>query len=990
MDKLLLRASSINQGQTIQIDQNNNEFKFALYLASPDLFHQLYHTEQLNPQKTDKLKYSLKKYVKRAKYRATPFGLFASCSVIKWAEESNFDLSNKPTISLDYDLHLYGTIAQKIVADSEARTFLTFQINHTSYTIKDKIRYIEFYYKGNKRYHKISEATLNEGIEIVLEYCAKPKLFNEIVQHIAESFETSVEEAQEFLSLIIDEKLLIASVYVGGLKPNSLNEIVQQLPAHLVTKFGLSAIVESIKEIDSTNFQEKIGDLKNLLATLEIPFLEKFLLQAVTYYPSNEFSLADRYKIKLEQAVKFMHAFNPNFSNPQLEEFKKRYTEQYGDIFLPLMQVLDPQNGLGYPLVNYSADESSDLNEISFPNRVPAFLDLRFYQMHQTLFLKLEQAIRKGEREISLSEADIPENRLVKSAQLPLSYAILWSISENNQVCINTIGGSSAAALIGRFGIANSEAKDLLTEIVNKENKILNNQAILAEIDHVPEDRVGNVIQRPQIREHVIPIVTYSDTNNQECISLSKLKIGVQHNRIILYSEKKKSVILPRLMNAHSFMFSQIPAYRFLAELQFQDTKPNLTFAWGVLEKQFTYFPRVTHRNIILSPEKWRFFPEKLKFIESKSSENYRIWITENKLPEKFILVEGDNRLLIDTKDPDDFLIFIGEIKNKDEIFLEESLGNSPIPGLTERASEFLSAHFNEKFALPKFDQRMLGNTDQQVFSLGQKWVYFKLYALFSVSDDLLVNHLAPLITNLKNKGLIQYFFFIKYTDPKEHLRLRFLITENSFQQVVSDLCAEFNKLLTIGLISDFVNDKYVKESFRYQNQTLDAVEEWFAADSEATMQFISVKKQLDVPRWHFAILSIVKLLDDFELNLNERLEFMSDLANAFRNEFEVNKYTNKQLDKKFRQSETIISSLINTNQNETMGQIVNQRSKNTQEVLLTIRQSMQTNNLNELLGSMVHMLLNRLFITNQRQYETIIYDFLHRYYKKQVHSHNV
>ncbi len=48
MDKLLLRVSSINQGQTIQIDQNNNEFKFALYLASPDLFHQLYHTEQLN------------------------------------------------------------------------------------------------------------------------------------------------------------------------------------------------------------------------------------------------------------------------------------------------------------------------------------------------------------------------------------------------------------------------------------------------------------------------------------------------------------------------------------------------------------------------------------------------------------------------------------------------------------------------------------------------------------------------------------------------------------------------------------------------------------------------------------------------------------------------------------------------------------------------------------------------------------------------------
>ncbi|NOQ27509.1 MAG: hypothetical protein GQ564_19270, partial [Bacteroidales bacterium] len=40
---------------------------------------------------------------------------------------------------------------------------------------------------------------------------------------------------------------------------------------------------------------------------------------------------------------------------------------------------------------------------------------------------------------------------------------------------------------------------------------------------------------------------------------------------------------------------------------------------------------------------------------------------------------------------------------------------------------------------------------------------------------------------------------------------------------------------------------------------------------------------------------------------------------------------------------------------------------------------------LNDLMGSYIHMLMNRLFKSKQRTHEMVIYDFLYRYYKSEI-----
>lgn len=124
----------------------------------------------------------------------------------------------------------------------------------------------------------------------------------------------------------------------------------------------------------------------------------------------------------------------------------------------------------------------------------------------------------------------------------------------------------------------------------------------------------------------------------------------------------------------------------------------------------------------------------------------------------------------------------------------------------------------------------------------------------------------------------------------------------------------------------------------------------------------------------------------------------MTILQTNFHAEFGIrNKDAKKMLSDKFRTERKAITELLTKEFVETddifpMIQIFEQRSQSLKPIIATILEQNKSqilgitlNDLNNLLGSYVHMFINRFLRSKQRQHELVIYDFLVQFYTSQL-----
>jgi len=112
-------------------------------------------------------------------------------------------------------------------------------------------------------------------------------------------------------------------------------------------------------------------------------------------------------------------------------------------------------------------------------------------------------------------------------------------------------------------------------------------------------------------------------------------------------------------------------------------------------------------------------------------------------------------------------------------------------------------------------------------------------------------------------------------------------------------------------------------------------------------------------------------------------------LSKGFAREFEMENDPNKQLSAKYRNHKVDIEQMMKGNLPEPYNELIVRKSVQisplaTQILQLNVQSEIETG-LSSLLGSYIHMMVNRFFRTNQRKYELVIYDFLSRYYYSQL-----
>ncbi len=281
----------------------------------------------------------------------------------------------------------------------------------------------------------------------------------------------------------------------------------------------------------------------------------------------------------------------------------------------------------------------------------------------------------------------------------------------------------------------------------------------------------------------------------------------------------------------------------------------------------------------------------------------------------------------------------------------------------------------------------------KRTFIIGDEWLYYKLYCGVRMSDIILIETIKPLTEKLKEEGIIDKWFFIRYNDPESHLRVRFHLSDFTKNgEVILALNNALQYFINENIIYQVQVDTYQREIERYGSGIMiEEAENLFYYDSLMTTEAISIIEDEKL-YFLFVIKAIDQLLNSFGYTIHEKLNLTSQNKNGFKKEFNSDKRLSKQLDQKYRELKNSIITFLNssyTNEEfKALDQIINHKTNKTVGIISQILEYSKENSdevqLNNLVSSYIHMLVNRSFRSKQRFYELIIYDFLHKNYKSQ------
>ncbi|WP_291934378.1 thiopeptide-type bacteriocin biosynthesis protein [Chryseobacterium sp.] len=268
-------------------------------------------------------------------------------------------------------------------------------------------------------------------------------------------------------------------------------------------------------------------------------------------------------------------------------------------------------------------------------------------------------------------------------------------------------------------------------------------------------------------------------------------------------------------------------------------------------------------------------------------------------------------------------------------------------------------------------------------FVPGSEWLYLKIYTGIKTADAILEEGIQPLVAYFQKEHFISQWFFIRYHDPKSHLRLRFRITDSRhYNEILNKLNTVLQDYINSGEIADIVIDVYKRELERYGQHTMESAEKLFCIHSEFTLRCLDYN---DDEKIMVSLFYFDELLNTINISVQEKLNWAKDSNEAFKREFNADKRLNSQLDKKYREFKIKYLDFIRSEEfSEERNAIIsniNECNEALQHVVLNLSDSLELSP-QRFFQSIFHMHINRIFISNQRLFEMVIYDFLMRYYK--------
>lgn len=262
----------------------------------------------------------------------------------------------------------------------------------------------------------------------------------------------------------------------------------------------------------------------------------------------------------------------------------------------------------------------------------------------------------------------------------------------------------------------------------------------------------------------------------------------------------------------------------------------------------------------------------------------------------------------------------------------------------------------------------------QRKFIIGSEWLYYKIYSGPRTAENILVD-IYPRIKKLIDDSLIDSFFFIRYQDPDYHLRVRLHLTKTeSMGEVCHVMYCCLNGYVEHFIVHKIELDVYNRELERYGQMNMLNCEHMFYMDSDFIMRYLKKTKCANDERWLVAIGYIYNMTDSAGYSLDDKIRFTKTMADGYYTEmYGQDSEPSKKLNKLYRDKRAVITSMFRAGGKPSWWR---KQEKYIRSGIKNFKGGIEE----DVLASIIHMHVNRMFRTKQRLVEMVLYYYLHKF----------
>ncbi len=966
----------------------------ALHLASPGLMRRL---ADGNPD--TRVAASVTAYLVRMCTRATPFGLFAGCALGSLGEATALvvDGPEGTTRHSRPDTEVLASLVERLLAEPPTRSAMVVEPNSSRYHAAGAMRLIESRVRQGRRSHHLVVIEDDEPLRVALDTASGGCVVAKVAEAVQAHTGVEQDEAREYVDALVEAKVLtpMAEPAVTGTEP--LAHVLSSLSAQNLAapSEALTRVSDELARLDAAglgNPPEAYGFVAETLLDLAGGDDDARLVQVDLHRAGSGLTLGRDDVALLGEAVDLLHRLSQGFEDPALARFKADFGAHYEDREVPLMEALDEEMGIGYDRSTHPAADESPLL---------AGLDLggvegnsAFTARDATLLDLVIRARDSGADRVELDSDTVA--RLATGAPLPLPDALaVFASMLDDGIEIHTVTGPSGAELLGRFCHGDPRLHEAVRAHLRAEEAHAPG-VVFAELVHLPEGRIGNILARPVLRDYELVLLGRSGAPADRQLGVDELTLRLDGQRLVLYCPRLKAEVRPRLTTAHNPAWRGFGVYRFLAGLQRSGVAGGLAWDWGALAGAPT-LPRVTAGRLVLARARWQLSAAELSTVTgSDAADGWAALVRDRGLPRELLIADGDNRLYVDTASTALTAAAAKVLRGRTGAVVEEILPDGVATGPQGRFAQELIVPFTRRTEPAPAPQPWRAPQVQRTFAPGSQWLYLKVYTGTASADRILTDTIGPVIGHLRKQAVSDEWFFLRYADPEHHLRLRLHGDPAALRDhVLPALTDALAPHLEDGTVSKVALDTYHREIERYGGDDgIELAEQIHAADSDAVLKVLGMFDVEDVAdaRWKLCLYATNRLLADAGLDMQQRRDWAKDGAVGYRTEYPGAHNLDSGIGARWRTERAELTALLDDTKDhpyESARQVFRLRSERLAPLLAELaerdRRGMLTQKFEHLLHSFGHLNAIRLLRSAARTHELVLLSFLDRHYASQI-----
>jgi thiopeptide-type bacteriocin biosynthesis protein len=655
--------------------------------------------------------------------------------------------------------------------------------------------------------------------------------------------------------------------------------VLSAVPAAAAEHAALAELRDRIAAYDEAPIGDGTARLDAALAAMSDIAPEGALVQVDVAFPAAQIRVPHAVGHDLADAAQCLWRLSPRTAGmPHLRPYHQAFMERYGvDREVPLLELLGDDLGLGPP----------DGYDYPPPDVARAAPPAQRAEGPWGPFMERALAAQAlGLRELVLTDELLDEIAPpLEDAGLPASVELFAEVACDSAaelargaydvVLSPVVASFGPGRAYGRFSTLLPQALRDQLEAHHRREEAETPDVLYAELAHLaPAGRLANLCMVPCLRAHEVPLGTRA-SGGAEPIDVADIDVYASPERLHLRSRSRGRDLLVGASNMVNV--NLLPnVCRFMLEVSFEGVRLPGSIDWDP-SLRLARLPRVRRGRTILAPETWYLFASVIagELDDAAWHERFGGWRAAYGVPRFVQLVDGDRRLLLDLDSEPHRREVRRALDRHGHARLSERVGRverGPVDG--PYGGHLLEVVVPlERVGLGTAPRRSVRRevartpAGDRLREPGTDWLYLKLYGARRRQTELIAEHVLPFAEASVAGGLADSWFYLRYGDPRPHLRLRFHGEPASLLKLLGGTAPWAARLREEGLIQHLAVDTYEREVERYGGAALmPAAERVFAADSRLCAGWLALRQE-GPPVVALAALGLLDLVDRLGLD---------------------------------------------------------------------------------------------------------------------------